>query len=313
MVVEGIIIVDKPAGPTSHDVVARVRRILKVRRVGHTGTLDPFATGVLVICVGRATRLVQFLVGSDKEYLAEMRLGLATDTGDPTGKALPGAISASEVTEESIVSALDSLTGPLEQVPPMFAAKKVGGQKLYELARRGIVVERQAVNIRIEKLELIDLVRRPSEEGFVDVQFRVVCSSGTCVRSLAIDIGQRVGLPAHLLNLRRTRAGLCEIEKAVKLDELEKYVENGQLNSALIRLNECNSLLGLPVIELDDEEVKAVSNGRTLSGFRRQSGVDGVGSGRVALVTREGRFAAVAEFDADKSHWHARVVLHEEN
>lgn len=313
MVMEGIIIVDKPAGPTSHDVVARVRRILKVRRVGHTGTLDPFATGVLVICVGRATRLVQFLAGSDKEYLAKMRLGLATDTGDPTGKALPGAISASEVTKESLVSALDSLTGQIEQVPPMFAAKKVGGQKLYELARRGIEVERRPVTIRIEKLELIDVVRPSTEEGFVDVQFRVVCSSGTYVRSLAVDIGQRVGLPAHLLHLRRTRAGRCGIAKAVTLDELEKNVEGGRLNSALIRLDECISLLEIPVIELDDEEVMAVSNGRKLSGFRRQSGVADAESGRVALVTREGRFAAVAEFDGDKSHWHPRVVFHEEN
>lgn len=310
--VEGIIIVDKPAGPTSHDVVARVRRILRVRRVGHTGTLDPFATGVLVICVGRATRLVQFLTGSDKEYVAEMRLGLATDTGDPTGKALPGARSASDVSEESIMNALNSMTGKIEQVPPMFAAKKIGGQKLYELARRGIEVERPAVTIRIDKLELISIGRPSAEDGFVDVQFRVVCSSGTYVRSLAVDIGQRVGLPAHLLDLRRTRAGRCDIAKAVTPDELEKQVESGRLNSALIPLNECISLLEMPVIELDDEEVKAVSNGRRLSSFRRESGAAGMESGRVALITSEGRLAAVADFDANESHWHPRVVFHEE-
>lgn len=310
--VEGIIIVDKPAGPTSHDVVARVRRILRVRRVGHTGTLDPFATGVLVICVGRATRLVQFLTGADKEYVAEMRLGLATDTGDPTGKALPGARSASDVSEESIMNALNSMTGKIEQVPPMFAAKKIGGQKLYELARRGIEVERPAVTIRIDKLELISIGRPSAEDGFVDVQFRVVCSSGTYVRSLAVDIGQRVGLPAHLLDLRRTRAGRCDIAKAVTPDELEKQVESGRLNSALIPLNECISLLEMPVIELDDEEVKAVSNGRRLSSFRRESGAAGMKSGRVALITSEGRLAAVADFDANESHWHPRVVFHEE-
>src|SRR5438067_3227830 len=248
---DGILIVDKPAGWTSHDVVARVRRILKEKRIGHTGTLDPFATGVLVLLVGRATRLAQFLAGAEKEYEATIRLGYATETGDLTGErrestnAADGmsandadgikkgehATDCASIGREKIEAALAHLRGEIEQVPPMYSAKKVGGKKLYELARQGREVEREAVRVRVEVFEIVadeggSFLRR-NEDGTCDVCARVACSAGTYVRALAERLGQRLGAGAHLAALRRTRAGSFQIKDAVAPDELEKIVEGG--------------------------------------------------------------------------------------
>jgi tRNA pseudouridine55 synthase len=313
MTSDGIIIVDKPAGPTSHDVVARVRRILKMRRVGHTGTLDPFATGVLVVCFGRATRLVQFLANAEKEYVARMRLGLGTDTGDVTGQALPDVRNASGVSREALLEAFKVFTGEIEQVPPMFAAKKIGGKKLYEFARRGIEIERQPVRVRIPELELLSVTNSLSAPEFVDVDFRVVCSSGTYIRTLAVDIGQRVGLPAHLLELRRTRAGLCGLEQSTTLEQLEEYGLEGRLDGAIIQMDQVTSVLGIPGIQIDGEEVTAVTNGRAMAGFRNGLEIAERNYERIALVTSEGRLIAVAEFDGDASLWRPRVVLQRED
>src|SRR6266436_6435631 len=165
---DGVLIIDKPAGMTSHDVVARVRKITGHRRVGHTGTLDPFATGVLVVLVGRATRLAQFLSGAEKEYVAVIRLGYATDTGDITGARIEAdshakAQSTQSIREEEIESALASLRGEIEQTPPMFSAKKIAGRKLYELARRGEQIERQPVPVRISEFATIPDGASPNE------------------------------------------------------------------------------------------------------------------------------------------------------
>src|SRR5205085_2121936 len=206
------LIIDKPADWTSHDVVARVRRSLRERRVGHTGTLDPFATGVLVVLVGRATRLAQFLAGAEKEYEASVRFGYATDTGDLTGARRPAADGASERcgawSDGEIEAALAPLRGEREQVPPMYSAKKVQGRKLYELARRGVEVERQAVRVRIQLLEALrdgGALVRPNADGTCELRVRVVCSAGTYVRVLAEEIGAHLGTGAHLAALRRTR------------------------------------------------------------------------------------------------------------
>src|SRR5437660_10344687 len=195
---DGLIIVDKPAGRTSHDVVARVRRLLKEKRVGHTGTLDPFATGVLVLLVGRATRLAQFLAGAEKEYEATIRLGYATDTGDLTGARREGTNAegindaltsdCAMLERAQLETALASLRGEIEQVPPMYSAKKVGGKKLYELARRGMEVERKAVRVTIHELEAKardgGALLSHNEDGTYDLSIRVVCSAGTYIRTL---------------------------------------------------------------------------------------------------------------------------------
>ncbi|HVF49315.1 MAG TPA: hypothetical protein VNA19_04470, partial [Pyrinomonadaceae bacterium] len=201
---DGILIIDKPAGWTSHDVVARARRIMGERRVGHTGTLDPFATGVLVVLVGHATRLAQFLAGAEKEYEALIRFGYATDTGDLTGtrRAQPGAdaggsegaggddarAACASLTETRIEAALTNLRGEIEQTPPMYSAKKVQGQKLYESARRGVEVERAAVRVSVRVFELMrreGVLLSERADGTCDAAARVVCSAGTYVRTLA--------------------------------------------------------------------------------------------------------------------------------
>ena len=218
---DGVLIIDKPAGITSHDVVAQVRHILHERRVGHTGTLDPFATGVLAVLVGRATRLAQFLVGVEKEYEAVIRLGYATDTGDGTGKRiaiesefvqLPGGSDDAPRpwSSEQLEDALKSLRGEIDQVPPMYSAKKQDGRKLYELARRGEEVERKPVRVCIYKFEAIKPtgeLLKDNLDGTFDFEVRVACSSGTYVRTLAEDFGKRLGVGAHLAELRRTRVG----------------------------------------------------------------------------------------------------------
>src|SRR5215475_1008675 len=191
---DGVLVIDKPEGLTSHDVVARARKILGTRRVGHTGTLDPFATGVLVICVNRATRIAQFLTGDDKEYVATMRLGFATDTGDLTGRPKTPVTDAGNITSEKVQEAFSRFLGPIKQIPPMYSAKKVGGVKLYEMAQRGEEEERAPVVVEIKKLELIKPAARflqaqaAAQTAPDEFSFRVVCSSGTYIRALAEEV-----------------------------------------------------------------------------------------------------------------------------
>ncbi len=226
----GILIIDKPEGYTSHDVVNRLRRILKTKRIGHTGTLDPFATGVLVMLVGKATRLAQFIDKDEKEYEAVVRFGFETDTGDRTGMQDAGCrMRDDEVTErlshvdwETVFS---QFRGEIEQIPPMYSAKKVDGKKLYESARKGIEVERQAARVNIRELEIIGGETIPDPRS--PIRIRVVCSAGTYVRTLAEHIGRAVGTGAHLAELRRTRAGKFSITDSITIDELEKLDESG--------------------------------------------------------------------------------------
>src|SRR5215470_1676109 len=181
---DGVLVIDKPEGLTSHDVVARVRKILGTRRVGHAGTLDPFATGVLVVCVNRATRLVQFLIGDDKEYIATMRLGFATDTGDLTGAPNTPVTDVGNITSDKVQEVFGHFRGHIKQIPPMYSAKKVGGVKLYEMARRGEEIERPPVDVEIKKLELCkpggdaagDWTQDSAQTGPGEFSFRVVCS-----------------------------------------------------------------------------------------------------------------------------------------
>ena len=192
----GALIIDKPAGITSHDVVARIRCVAGTRRVGHAGTLDPFATGVLVVCVGKATRLAQFLVGLGKQYLATVRLGFATDTQDLTGKQITPSRSSKGLSLEEVSRVVTEFVGPQLQMPPMYSAKKVGGEKLYKAAREGREVAREPVAITIHSIELIEtggMLAQANADGATDLNVMVSCSSGTYVRTLANDIGERSG------------------------------------------------------------------------------------------------------------------------
>jgi tRNA pseudouridine55 synthase len=254
-------VVDKPVGPTSHDVVDRVRRALGTRRAGHTGTLDPFASGVLPVCVGKATRLARFLAGGEKVYLATIRLGFATTTDDLRGEAL-GPARAVAVDRRALDDACRALTGALRQVPPAYSARRVGGRRLYEFARRGLDVAREAAEITVHAFEV---------RGFDGdrVEVAVTCSPGTYVRALARDLGVALGVGGHLLALRRTRSGDFSLEGAVDGASPSPGWERA--------LRPLGALLpGLPAVQVGAEGAAALRHGRDLtrrlvsSGFPRE-------------------------------------------
>jgi tRNA pseudouridine55 synthase len=309
----GILIVDKPAGLTSHDVVARVRRTLGEKRVGHTGTLDPFATGVLVVLVGRATRLAQFLSGAEKEYEGVIRFGFATDTGDATGTARPetrAALSSREFAESwdesKIEDALSSFRGSFEQIPPMYSAKKVLGKKLYELARKGREIERAAVPVTVSEFEAQQLngsFLQHNTDGTCDLAVRVVCSAGTYIRTLAESVGERFGVAAHLCSLRRTRAGDFKISQAQTLAELEQLAQTkDDVESVLVPLR--TALSGMTSAILDDEYAGRVRHGATVPSDVRWP--DGE---LVQLCDPNGELIAIGVYSQEQRALRPRVVL----
>ena len=271
--------VDKPGGPTSHDVVERVRQALRVRRAGHTGTLDPFATGVLPICVGKATRLARFLAESDKSYRATVRLGFATTTDDLTGEPVgpPGAGAAEE---GAVRRACVTLTGDLRQVPPAYSAKRVDGRRLYELARRGVAVERVSVPVTVHTLRVLAV------EGD-RVELDVRCSAGTYVRALARDLGEALGTGAHLVALRRTEAAGFGLDRAVSWDDLTSAPAD-----RLLPLGDV--LPHVPAVRVSEEGAAAVRHGRDLDRRLVLEGFPEAPPPRLRVLDREGRLLALA-------------------
>ena len=244
----GVLRVDKPVGPTSHDVVARARRSLRERRVGHTGTLDPFASGLLLLCVGPATRLSPFLTGMEKEYLAEMRLGVETDTLDPEGEVVAESDEWRHVTPGRLEEVFSRFRGEVLQVPPAFSAKKIRGEAAHRRARRGEEVELEPATVRILELEVED-VQLPL------VRFRVACSTGTYIRALARDVGRALGVGAHLTALRRTRVGPFSVRGAVSGDFPEDIPDEAWLTPL-------EALPGWPVAEVDAESARRIGHGQ---------------------------------------------------
>ncbi len=275
----GILIIDKPENFTSHDVVARLRRILKTKSVGHTGTLDPFATGVLVMLIGKATRLARFLDKDRKGYEAIVRLGFETDTSDRTGESriqnpesrIQNPDSRFQISEREIENVLTDFRGEIEQTPPMYSAKKVDGKKLYELARKGIEIERKPVKVNIYELDLMKNVEAAENGQWKtgnqsnagnwtwDFGLKVTCSAGTYIRTLAEDIGKKLETGAHLAELRRIKAGKFGIEKAVTLEKLEEIVAANKTGEIIISMNEAVS--HLPEVKLSNEEITKTKNG----------------------------------------------------
>jgi tRNA pseudouridine55 synthase len=248
----GLVIVDKPSGLTSHDVVARIRRLAGTRRVGHAGTLDPMATGVLVVGVEKATRLLGHLTLAEKEYTATIRLGQATDTDDAEGQTT-AETSAAGVTEAALQSAVAALTGEIRQVPPGFSAIKVAGKRAYRLARYGAAPELAARTVTVRSFT-IQAVRRLGD--LMDVDVAVTCSSGTYVRALARDLGAALGVGGHLTVLRRTRVGPYGIGQARTLDQLAA-------SFAVIPLADAADA-AFPRLDLTEEEARQVAHGRRL-------------------------------------------------
>ncbi len=239
-VVDGVLIIKKEAGWTSHDVVAKVRRLLGGVKVGHAGTLDPAATGVLPVLIGRGTRIAEYLVEWDKEYRAVLRLGESTDTQDVTGTVLARHMTDS-VTSESIHEAVGRFHGPIEQVPPMYSAVKVGGVPLYMSARAGKTIAREARTIVIHTLEVEAIQER-------DVTLRIVCSKGTYVRTLCADIGEALGVGGHMLALERRRVGPLMIDQALTIDEVVTRHALGCLGDDLLSLDRALDHLGIAVV-----------------------------------------------------------------
>lgn len=236
--INGIINVYKEKGFTSHDVVAKLRGIVKQKKIGHTGTLDPDATGVLPVCLGNATKLCDMLTDKSKEYVTTMRLGFCTDTQDISGEVLKQSEVC--VTEDEVKNAVLSFVGEYEQIPPMYSALKVNGKKLYELARAGIEVERKARKIEIISIEILDM-------KLPDVTMRVHCSKGTYIRTLCHDIGLKLGCFATMVSLERTRVAGFTVENAHKLSEIENYVKDGKLDNMLTKTEEMFELMSVRV------------------------------------------------------------------
>jgi tRNA pseudouridine55 synthase len=249
--VHGVLNINKPAGMTSHDVVDAVRKILGVRRVGHTGTLDPQGTGVLPLCVGRATRIAQYLTQADKEYVMTLCLGVTTDTLDAAGKET-GRVEEVRVRREEVEAVLPRFVGEIQQVPPLFSAKKYHGERLYRLARRGEQVERQPVTVRIHGLELLEF-------ALPFVTLRMSCSKGTYARSLCDDIGRALGCGGHLHALTRTRSGRFSMDGVLTLETLEHRVREGRLAEVLIPV--ADALAHLPAVRVAPEAGRLILHG----------------------------------------------------
>ena len=276
---DGVLVVDKPAGPTSHDIVDRVRRAFGLRRVGHTGTLDPFATGVLAVCLGKATRLARFLAEGEKLYRATIRLGFATTTddatGEPIGEALPGHFD-----EASLGDALARFRGSFHQVPPAYSAKHVGGRRLYELARRGETGPRAGVLVTVHAIELLE-----AAGDLIEIEVR--CAPGTYIRALGRDLGESLGVGGHLTALRRLRSGAFGLEQAVPADRLA-----ASSRPMVIPLS--GLLDAMPAVRVSAEGREAVRHGRGLGRLLVASGFPESPPDRVRVLDESGRLLALA-------------------
>jgi tRNA pseudouridine55 synthase len=278
----GLVVVDKPGGWTSFDVVARMRRLAGTRRVGHAGTLDPMATGVLVIGIGKATKLLGHLALTGKVYRATIRLGETTNTDDAEGEQL-GATPAGDLDEAAVRKALEAFTGEITQVPPQISAIKVDGKRSYARARAGETVELAARTVTVSRLDLESLRRGGPT---LDLDVEIACSSGTYIRSIARDLGEALGVGGHLTALRRTRVGRYGLAEAHTLDRL---AESPRLSYTLDEA----CLLGFPRRDLTDAESESASNGRALAPV----GIDGV----YAATAPDGRVIALLADDGSRT------------
>ncbi len=245
----GVLPIDKPEGPTSHDVVAAVRQALGIRQVGHTGTLDPFASGLLLVCVGSATRLAEYLVGLPKTYRATLVLGVATDTDDKAGTPVHSSEAWRDVTPEQIRTAIAEQIGTLQQIPPAYSAKKVAGKRMYAVARQGGEVERTPATVTIHGIDVLRIA--PPE-----VEFEVACSKGTYIRAIARDVGEALAVGAHLAALRRTGVGSWKVDDALPLDTLGDA-------EAIARacISPANAVSHLPVLQVEPAHLENLSRG----------------------------------------------------
>jgi tRNA pseudouridine55 synthase len=297
----GALLVDKPGRVTSHDVVASVRRLARQRRCGHTGTLDPFATGLLVICLGKATRLARFVSGASKSYLTTVRFGFSTDTYDRTGQ-VTGAASDSCPGRHELEAALGGFRGVQEQMPPLFSAKRIDGKRSHRLARAGVEVQPAPATVTILELALVDF--EPPR-----ARLALSVSSGTYVRSLAHDLGKRLGCGAHLEELRRTRIGPFTVEEASTLETLSALAFEGRLHERL--LSPAELLRDLPRVDVSADGVKLLVHGRDVPRGEWKPPVAGPGVSRGPLRACDelGDLVSVAQVHEESGALRPRIVL----
>jgi len=290
---DGVVNVYKPMGPTSHDIVDRVRRLFGQKRVGHAGTLDPMATGVLVVCLGKATRIVEYLTNSQKEYRATMTLGVCTDSEDSTG-AVMGESDASGVSSDALKNAAERFVGEIDQIPPMISALKHEGKPLYKHAREGKTIERAARRVTIHSIEVTDF--RPGERAEADMI--VTCSSGTYIRTLCADIGEALGCGAMMSKLERTRVGAFGIADAVSLEDLEIAPESHVTTIAA-------ALGDMPCVEVDSAGERRILHGM-------DAPADGaVSAGSTVRIVSDGELIAIGLVAEDGASVKPRKVLAE--
>ncbi|MGI8929206.1 MAG: tRNA pseudouridine(55) synthase TruB [Candidatus Limnocylindrales bacterium] len=281
-VVNGILVVAKAPGPTSHDIVALIRRLTGVRRVGHGGTLDPFAAGVLPVFVGHATRLVEYHLRDDKEYRALVAFGARSTTDDLDGELTP---TGSAPTREQVEEALASFRGEIEQIPPDYSAVRVAGRKAYELARHGEKPELRPRRVTIHRFELTDWDGADPARPVVSVDVR--CSAGTYIRSLARDLGERLGSGAHLAALTRTASGPFMLDMARPLEEVRSTLADGRAAELMLPMD--TGLEGYPVLTVGEQDVASLARGQQLRRAR-----DTIADGLVRVVDESGRLVAIA-------------------
>jgi tRNA pseudouridine55 synthase len=294
--ISGVLVVDKPVGLTSHDVVQIVRKGTNIRRAGHTGTLDPRASGVLVILIGPAVRLSEYVSASDKRYQAVVRLGASTDTYDADGR-ITSTSPVDKINEEQFEESLQSFVGEIEQVPPPYSAVKIKGRKAYEMAREGEDIDLAPRRIKVYSLELLEWA---PPEAVIDVY----CSSGTYVRSLAHDLGEKLGCGAHLIGLRRTKSGRFTLRDAVPLRRLREAFEDGNWYQYLIPAAE--ALSDWPAIELTQDQVEAIRHGHRITG---DDNITESGVSMVRGVSEQGELVALLEFILDSNEWQPKKVF----
>lgn len=287
----GIICIDKPMEFTSFDVVAKIRSIIRIKRIGHAGTLDPMATGVLPIFIGNATKVCDILLDNDKGYRAGFKLGLSTNTQDITGEVLDSR-DASAVSEDAILDAIRSFVGDIMQIPPMFSAVKIDGKRLYKLARQGIEVDRPPRKATIYEIKLLSYNQEDSCG-----ELEIHCSQGTYVRTIIHDLGEMLGVGGVMTSLVRTKSGIFTLLDCITIEEVQKYHEDGTLGSRLLPIDE--ALAGYNDINLDEKQSKMFYNGIRLDSTR----ISGCNSrsGMYRIFDSEGNFMAVGEIDNDKT------------
>lgn len=278
----GIIVIDKPQGKSSHDMVSFMRRLTKIRRIGHTGTLDPMATGVLPLCIGIATKAADMLTLSDKAYRAEFVLGKTTDTLDAEGEILSEC--EVEVSESEIRTVIESFVGEIEQVPPMYSAIKLNGKKLYELAREGIEVERKVRHVKINSIDIIEIDINENR-----AVIEVSCSKGTYIRTLCDDIGKKLGCGAYMTALRRIKTGCFTIDDAYTVDEIEKMAQDGVLEEKLKSVD--GLFMEYSAITLNEKQTKSIKNGVRMSWRGKAEGE------MLRLYDNEGKFLCISQIE----------------